>query len=55
MSWRLMGDADMEIIIRIYDRERLLEAKLQSGETCTNQMRFGLHLRIIPAGKAGGA
>ena len=25
----------MEIIIRIYDRERLLEAKLQSGETCT--------------------
>ena len=22
---------------------------------CTNQMRFGLHLRTIPAGKAGGA
>ena len=26
-----------------------------SAVLCTNQMRFGLHLRTIPAGKAGGA
>ena len=41
-----MGDADMEIIIRIYDRERLLEAKLQSGETCTIGKAAGCTIQL---------
>jgi len=45
-----MGDADMEIIIRIYDRERLLEAKLQSGETCTIGKAAGCTIQLAAAG-----
>ena len=44
-----MGDADMEIIIRIYDRERLLEAKLQSGETCTIGKAAGCTIQLAAA------
>ena len=39
----------MEIIIRIYDRERLLEAKLQSGETCTIGKAAGCTIQGTPA------
>lgn len=39
----------MEIIIRIYDRERLLEAKLQSGETCTIGKAAGCTIQLAAA------
>ena len=39
----------MEIIIRIYDRERLLEAKLQSGETCTIGNAAGCTIQLAAA------
>ena len=39
----------MEIIIRIYDRERLLEAKLQSGETCTIGKAAGCTIQLADA------
>ena len=39
----------METIIRIYDRERLLEAKLQSGETCTIGKAAGCTIQIAAA------
>ena len=39
----------MEIIIRIYDRERLLEAKLQSGETYTIGKAAGCTIQLAAA------
>ena len=39
----------METIIRIYDRERLLEAKLQSGETCTIGKAAGCTIQLAAA------